>query len=154
MIMDRYAVISVFLAGLLLITACGPAATTSAPATLTPAPTSEPTVALEPEALQEAMFVAAREDDIDAMKRYIAAGADINDRGELNVPVLRVAAIRSNLEMLNVLFDAGATFDAVDFRQAVLNSKDNVEIVQSFMDRGADVNEAPSAAPAHTPLMK
>jgi ankyrin repeat protein len=173
--MKRYPIIYVFLAGLLLFTACGPAgtspaetaalATTAAPtATMAPTVTLTPTATMAPEttpipvdllspaALQEAMFAAARADDVVAMRQYIAGGADINEESDLGVTVLGIAAIRGNEEMIKVLLDAGAAADVASFQFAVLHSNDNVEIVQAFIDHGADINAA-SSAPGHTALM-
>jgi hypothetical protein len=175
--MNRYWGISLFLAGLLLFTACGPAttplptetpvpATTLAPSatmspTVTPTPTATmapeatliPVDLLSPQALQEAIFVAAREDNVVAMKQYIVAGAKISEKDDLGVTVLAIAGIRSNEEMIKVLLDAGATIDVVAFHYAVLHANDNVSIVQAFIDHGADVNAPAIGIPGHTALM-
>jgi hypothetical protein len=87
----------VILAGLLAATACNAA------------------TRLSPEELQQAIFVAAREDDVDAMKQYIEAGADIN-QAEDGVTVLEVASLRGNLELITLLLDSGAQYDAGTFR--------------------------------------
>lgn len=133
--MKHYWIISVLMPCLMLFTACGPAAT------------------LAPEALKEAIFTAAREDDTKAMEQYIAAGADINESGELNVRVLEIALSRGNSEMIKLLLDAGATFDANDFCFAIDNSKGDAAIVQAFIDHGVDLDEGQTGIPEHTPLM-
>jgi uncharacterized protein len=145
----------------LLLTACAPAATvippTSTPlptATVPPTPTAEPTPTLAPEAIQEAMFEAARNDDTALVAHYIEAGAAINEEGQQGVTVLVVAAVRGNVELVRLLLEAGAEFDETDFAAAIANSKGNVQLVQSFLDHGADVNKAPDSSPGHTPLME
>jgi uncharacterized protein len=145
--MRRYFIFSMVLTGLFVVSACASASTPA------PTPTVIPTVVLDAEALQEAIFVAAREDDNAAMETYIAAGADINKTNDMNIVVLLVASARGNVEMVDMLLDAGAVFDADDFCFAVGNSKGSVEIVQAFLDHGADLNEAESGSPEHTPLM-
>jgi ankyrin repeat protein len=145
--MKRYFIFSVVLTGLLMLSACAPAPTP------VPTPTVVPTVVLDAEALQEAIFVAAREDDTTAMQSYIAAGADVNKTNDMNITVLLVASARGNVEMVDLLLDAGATFDSNDFCFAIGNSKGNVELVQTFLDHGADLDEAESGNPEHTPLM-
>jgi uncharacterized protein len=143
--MKRHLLLSILLTAALSFAACAPAPT--------PAPTAVPTATLDPEALQEAMFLAAREDDNAAMEGYIAAGADINKTNDMNIVVLLVASARGNVEMVDMLLDAGAAFDADDFCFAVGNSKGNVAIVQAFLDHGADLNGAENGIPEHTPLM-
>jgi ankyrin repeat protein len=143
--MKRSLLFSMVLIGILSFTACAPAAT--------PVPTVVPTPTLDPEALQEAIFVAAREDDNAAMQSYIAAGADINKTNDMNITVLLIATTRGNVEMVKMLLDAGAAFDADDFCFAIDNSKGNVELVQAFLDHGADVDAAQSGIPEHSALM-
>jgi ankyrin repeat protein len=131
--MKRPLFVFMLLVGLLLCTACGSAA-------------------LAPEELQLAIFVAAREDDAKAMKQYIDAGADINQVQE-GVTVLDVASLRANMEMITLLLDSGAQFDAATFHYAIKGSDDNVAIVQMFIDHGADVSGRDDASPGHSPLM-
>jgi uncharacterized protein len=116
-------------------------------------PTPMPTPTLTPEELQAAIFVAAREDDIEAMKRLIAAGADINEGGEFSVTVLAIAAQRGNVEMVRLLLDEGAAYDVQIFHAAVLNSGGDTQIVQAFIEHGVDIDEPEPYAPAHTALM-
>lgn len=176
--MNRRSIFSVFLPGLLLLAACTPAATpvptaTSILATFTlpptatftpvitstPIPSSTPKVSLKavgtrpPKALQDAIFDAARNDDLAAMKQLIANGADINDGGELGVPVLKIAVARNNVEMTKLLLDAGATIDAATFILVITHSNGSLELVQYFVDHGADVNAPAVGIPAHAPLM-
>ena len=131
--MKRSLFVFMLLVGLLLCTACGSAA-------------------LDPEELQQAIFVAAREDDTKAMEQYIDAGADINQVQE-GVTVIDVASLRANMEMITLLLDSGAQFDAATFHYAIKGSEDNVAIVQMFIDRGADVSGRDDSPPGHSPLM-
>jgi len=133
--MKRSLAIFLMLTSLLLSTACSAAAS------------------LTPEELQEAIFVAAREEDAKAMKQYIDAGADINQVNGDGVTVLQIAALRGNLEMIELLLDAGADFDVRTFHYAIKGSGDNVDIVQAFIDRGADVSGRDDGTPGHSPLM-
>jgi ankyrin repeat protein len=143
--MKRSLLFSMVLIGMLSFTACAPAAT--------PVPTVVPTPTLDPEALQEAIFVAAREDDNAAMQSYIAAGADVNKTNDMNITIMVIASTRGNVEMVKMLLDAGAAFDGDDFCFAIANSQGNVEIVQAFLDHGADVDGARSGGAEHTVLM-
>lgn len=146
--MKRILVISLLIL-VLSLTACGaPAAPLP---TATPLPS--PTATLSPEALTTALFDAAREDDIDAMKRYIAAGADVNISDEFGASPLSVTSYRGNAEMIKLLLEAGATFEIGVFHMAISRSNDNTEIVQAFIDHGADVNAQADGAPGHTALM-
>ncbi len=119
---------------LLFLTACNPASRLSA------------------EELQTAIFVAAREDDLDAMKQYIEAGADINQASD-GVTVLDVASLRGNLELVTLLLDSDAQFEVDTFHHAITGSDDDVNIVQIFIDHGADVNGRDDSPPGHSPLM-
>jgi ankyrin repeat protein len=111
-----------------------------------------PASRLSPEELQAAIFVAVREDDVDAMKSYIDAGADINETTE-GITVLDVAALRGNHEMILLLLNSGAQFDTDTFHHAITGSDDDVSIVQIFLDHGADVSGRDDSPPGHSPLM-
>ncbi len=132
-----------------LLSACG----SPAAPLLTATPLPPPTATLSPEALQEAVFTAAREDDVDAMKRYIAVGADVNASDDLGVTALNITAYRGNAEMIKLLLDAGATFEIATFHIAISKSNDDTGIVQAFIDHGVDINEPASGIPEHTALM-
>jgi ankyrin repeat protein len=147
--MKRSFFTSIFLSVLFLLSACGTPATPSPTATPVPLPTAT----LLPEASQEAIFTAAREDDIDAMKQYITAGADINKSDENGATPLTIAAYRGNAEMVKLLLDAGATFEIGVFHVAISKSNDDTEIVQAFFDHGADLNKKADTGNGHTALM-
>lgn len=132
--MKKMLVSFMVLTGLLAVTACNPA------------------TRLSTEELQQAIFAAAREDDVNAMKQYIQAGADIN-LAEDGVTVLEVASLRGNLELVTLLLDSGAEFDAGTFHYAIVGSEDNLTIVQAFIDHGANVSGRDDGPPGHSPLM-
>jgi ankyrin repeat protein len=147
--MKRALIIFIFLLAWMSLTACGtPAPPPSPTATLLP-----PTATLSPDALKDGVFTAAREDDVAAMKQYIAAGADLNASDENGATVLSIAAYRGNIEMARLLLDSGATFEIGVFHTAIAQSKDNTEIVQLFIDHGADLNQKAEIANGHTALM-
>jgi ankyrin repeat protein len=100
----------------------------------------QPTATLEPAALTDAMFEAARNDDVERMAELIAAGADINDRDELQVSVLVIAGVRENAEMASLLLDAGAEWDTAAFHK-ILDVSGSAEVVRLFLERGADLQE-------------
>jgi ankyrin repeat protein len=147
--MKRLLFISMVLLMLLLLSACGAPATPLATATPLPLPTAT----LSPEALQETVLTAAREDDVEAMKQYIAAGADINQSGELGATPLSIAAFRGNVEMVRLLLDAGATFEIGVFHTAIAESNDDTEIVQVFLDHSVEIDKQAEIGNGHTALM-
>jgi uncharacterized protein len=142
-------IISIVLLASFLLSSCG------APATPSPAATSAPppTATLAPEALQEAIFIAAREDDLEAMQQYIAAGADINAGDEFGATPLSIAAYRGQTEIVRLLLEAGATFEIGVFHAAISESNDNTEIVQVFIDHGVEIDKKADTGNGHTALM-
>ena len=147
--MNRALIIFIIWSALILLSACGAPATPSPAATTLPLPAAT----LSPEALQEAVFSAAREDDVAAMKQHIAAGADINVSDEFGGTALSIAAYRGNTEMVSLLLDSGATFEIGVFHTAIAQSNDDTEIVQAFIDHGADINQKADIGNGHTALM-
>lgn len=138
------------LPALILLTSCAAPATLPSP-TATPVP--PPTATLSRQALTEGVFNAAREDDIDAMKKYIAVGADLNATDENGATALHIAAYRGNIEMVRLLLESGATFEIGVFHIAIAQSKDQPEIVQLFIEHGADLNQKAEIGNGHTALM-
>jgi ankyrin repeat protein len=141
--MKRSILILIVLSTQLFLAACGSTAT----------PTALPTATLAPEALQEAIFDAAREDDTEAMRAYIAAGADINAGSEFGATVLSVAVQRGNAEMVNLLLDSGATFEIGVLHYAITQSNGDTEIVKAMVPYTKDINERAKGNPGHTALM-
>jgi len=147
--MKRSFVVCIVLPFLLVFSACGAPAAPSP----TDTPLPPPTATLSPEALQEAVLTAAGEGDIGAMKQYIAAGADINQSGELGATALSIAAFRGNAEMVRLLLDAGGTFEITVFHTAIAESNDDTEIVQVFLDHGVEIDQKADRGNGHTALM-
>jgi uncharacterized protein len=147
--MKRALITFIFLSALILLSACGTPATPSP--TATPPPRS--TATLPPEALKEGVFTAAREDDVATMKQYIAAGANINESDESGATALSIAAYRGNTEMVRLLLEARTAFEIGVFHTAIAQSNDNTEIVQAFIDHGADLNQKADIGNGHTALM-
>jgi len=147
--MNRALITFVFLSALILLSACG------APVAPSPTATSLPqlTATLSSEAVKEAVFTAAREDDIASMKQFVAAGADINTIDEFGATALSIAAYRGNTEMVKLLLDSGATFEIGVFHTAIVQSNDDTEIVQAFIDHGAEINQKADIGNGHTALM-
>src|SRR5687767_9416821 len=147
--MNRALITFIFLSALILLSACGAPATPSPAAT----PLPPPTATLSSEAFKEAVFTAAREDNVAAMKQYIDVGADINASDEFGATALSIAAYRGNTEMVKLLLDSGATFEIGVFHTAIAQSNDNTEIVEAFIDHGADPNQKADIGNGHTALM-
>lgn len=147
--MQRLLVISIGLPVLFILGGCGP----SAPPLPTATSVSLPTATLSVEALHEAIFTAAREDDFAAMNLYIAAGADINQSDEFGATPLSIAAYRGNTEMVRLLLEAGGVFEIGVFHAAISTSDDDPEIVQAFLDHGVDINQKADIGNGHTALM-
>lgn len=151
--MKRFVIISMILSGMFLFSACAaPALTPAVPASTVASP-PPPTATLSPEALIEAIFTAARQDDLESMKLYIAAGGDINQSDELGATPLNIVTFRGNTEMVKLLLDAGATFEIGTFHLAISESEDNTDIVQAFLDHGADIHQKSETRNGHNALM-
>jgi ankyrin repeat protein len=160
--MKNFQALLLMLIGLLAFVACAPTnaaappiQTPTAPPTPKPTltPSAEATAVLAPEELVEAMFDAVRQDNVALAKQYIEAGVDVNTPGDMRVTLLEIAAHRGNIDMLQTLIDAGATYQKNVFLASLRDSADDPTIVQIFIDAGADVNEAEAGAPGHSPLM-
>jgi ankyrin repeat protein len=131
----RFVIILFMLVIFMALTGCasGPVSTPAPTATLQPTPT------LSPEAIQEAMFKAVKSDDIEALRSYIAAGADANGKADFGLTALDIAIARKNDEMALLLIDTGAVWTTKTFHSAV--SYGDLEVVRYFLDHGADINE-------------
>lgn len=133
-------------------TACSPAAAPTPEATIAPLPT--PTIAIDPETMQDGLYTAVQEDNNEAIAQYIAAGADVNDGGSLGVPMLHIAVKRGNNEGITLLLEAGATTNGDIINDAILSADLTPEIVQAIIDFSADVNAIDSTVVGRTPLMR
>jgi ankyrin repeat protein len=125
--------------GMLILAGCASVATAEPTLVATMTATAQPTATLAPAALQEAVFEAAKTDNVEAMTNYIAAGANINEEFDYGLTVLEVAIARKNPEMALLLLDADASWTIETFHNAI--SLGNLEVVQAFLDKGADLNE-------------
>ena len=96
--------------------------------------------------------MAVRESNTELAEQYIAAGVDVNTPGQMRVKMLDIAIHNGNVPLIKMLIEAGANFEQTTFLAALL-AIDDPEIVQIFLDAGADVNEAPTQTPQHSPLM-
>ena len=124
--------------GVLILAGCASVATAEPTLVATVTATAQPTATLAPAALQEAVFEAAQADDIEAMVAYITAGADINEQNDFNLTPLDIASVRGNAQMVSILLDAGAGWTTESFHRGVVSGK--IDLVQIFLDRGADLN--------------
>jgi ankyrin repeat protein len=125
--------------GVLILAGCASVATAEPTLVATVTATAQPTATLAPAALQEAVFEAAKTDNVEAMTNYIAAGANINEEFDYGLTVLDVAIARKNPEMALLLLDADASWTIETFHNAI--SLGDLEVVQAFLDKGADLNE-------------
>lgn len=147
--MKQSLIISLCLPALFLLSACGTSAAPLPTATSAPPPTAT----LSAEALHEAIFTSAREDDLAAMKQYIAAEADINQSDEFGATPLSIAAYRGNTEMVRLLLEAGGRFEIGVFHAAISTSNDDPEIVQAFLNHGVEIDKKADTGNGHTALM-
>jgi len=91
------------------------------------------------------LLVAIQERNIPVIQLLLNAGADINFKGGLMSPLMKVAEIGSG-DILDVLFSDGATVD-INMRSSsgstalfVACSFGNLEIVEKLIELGADIN--------------
>jgi ankyrin repeat protein len=110
--------------------------------------------ALGPETF--ALFEAIEEDDSDAVKKAIDAGAEVEDRDEEGRTALHVAALAGSPQIISLLVDAGADLSAMtetDEMSALMIaiSEGNDPSFDVLLELGADPNQAD--ANGFTPLM-
>ena len=125
--------------GVLILAGCASVATAEPTLVATVTATAQPTATLSPAALQEAVFEAAKTDNVEAMTNYIAAGANIDEEFDYDLTVLDIAIARKNPEMALLLLDADASWNIETFHKAI--PLGDLEVVQAFLDKGADLNE-------------
>jgi ankyrin repeat protein len=97
------------------------------------------------------LIEAVKAGDIDATRKLLAAGADVNFRDSEGATLLMTAAHTGNLAMVMTLIDAGADVNACDERgwtplmKAAYNAdldRGFADVAQALIDAGANV-EAP-----------
>jgi len=82
--------------------------------------------------------------DIEAVKKHIAAGTDVNTRGEGGISPLLIAAIEGHLDVVELLISKGADVNIKDdkgmtpLQFSVLVNKR--QIVELLINNNADVN--------------
>lgn len=122
------------LAGLALVMAGAPAGAQS-PEDQSSTPTQ--TVVLRPELL----FRAIELDDPDAVRAYIILGGDIQARRDDGATALHAAVRQRNVEVVDLLLEAGANVSAVDADENTplhLAAERDATIVALLLERGAD----------------
>ncbi len=96
--------------------------------------------------LQDRLLVAVGNNDIEAIKSSLAAGADVN-AGEKGWPLLHMAVTQwpPRIDVLNMLLAAGAKVNVKDERDgfsplwyAVIDG--NIDVIRTLLAAGADVN--------------
>jgi len=94
--------------------------------------------------LNKDLLYAAREGDIEAVKRLLAKGADVNAKDNWGITALMWTAWPGHTEIVNLLISKGADVNAKDKngRTALMEAAagGHTEIVEMLMERGADVN--------------
>jgi ankyrin repeat protein len=87
----------------------------------------------------------ASDGNIDAVKKHLAAGADVNARNDGGFTPLHYAAMDNRKEVVELLIDKGADVNAKDYmslltplHSAALHG--HKEVVELLIDKGADVN--------------
>jgi hypothetical protein len=116
--------------------------------------------------LDSAIFLAAAEDNLTILKKFIAAGADINTRATADGETPLTVAIRSDISAnVRALLDAGVDVNLKDAlgtppivvaARYVLDTREAVQLAAALLQRGADPkapdsdgNTALSLAKAH-----
>jgi cytohesin len=100
------------------------------------------------------IWEAAKQGDIEAVKQYLDAGADVNAKGVGGYTSLHNAALKGHKEIVELLIAKGADLNAkgvggiTPLNYAV--GKDHKEIVELLITKGADVNAIDAAG--QTPL--
>ncbi len=96
--------------------------------------------------LNEALWVAARRGDAQAVKDLLAKGADVNAKFRYGATALSYAADRGHLEVVRVLLEHGADVNVKDtfYGASPLSwaaSKGHVEVVRALLEKGADAGK-------------
>lgn len=90
------------------------------------------------------LYGAAERSQVETLKRLIAEGADVNQRGSQGATPLHRAALRGPIEAVEVLINAGAELDAVTGRGLTPIGEaaraGHLAIVRVLLEAGADAN--------------
>ena len=94
----------------------------------------------------EELFTAITKEDLEAVKKAIESGADVNAIGGYGRTPLFVAARNGNLGIVRLLLEHGADVNAANKYGRtplyVASQGDNLEVVKELLKHGADVNAA------------
>ncbi|MBD2566029.1 MULTISPECIES: ankyrin repeat domain-containing protein [Nostoc] len=107
--------------------------------------------------LELALLAVVEANDLTTVTNLIKQGADVNQRGPLNLTLLMIAAGCGYVQMTQLLLDAGADVHVVDsvtgaspLHKAAQSGV--VDVAQRLLDHGAFLN-LQSAIVGHTPLI-
>ena len=82
--------------------------------------------------------------DIESVRAFIEAGADVNARDAEGMTPLMYAAKSGNIESVRILIESGADVTAQDSERrtplSLAAKRENAEIVRLLTEAGADVN--------------
>lgn len=87
---------------------------------------------------------AAKKGDVEAVKKYISKGGDVNALNRDGIPILSMAIKSGNINIVEILLDAGAditlqdTFIGTPLHVAASVGK--TDIIELLLDHGADIN--------------
>lgn len=105
----------------------------------------------------EIIFAIISYRNIEWLKRAIEAGVDVNIRGERCITPILAAAERGSIEMVKILVDNGADFNAVDNRGFNIvfhacNWRKDIQLLKYLIESGFDPDISLSFG--HTPLLE
>jgi len=90
-------------------------------------------------------IIAAAEDNIERVNKYLKEGLDVNSKGDYGVTALYLASEHNHIDMVRLLLDAGADINAKDNKNwtpllvaAYYGCNETLEIL---INRGANVND-------------
>lgn len=89
------------------------------------------------------LLLAARDGDLETVKREVAAGADVNHRAKNGMTALVLASTKGHAEIVRVLLGASADVSAGSEGFTALHNaafKGNTEVIRQLLHAGANVN--------------